>query len=185
MQSQDPCCQHSFFTRTRRNQLNSESTPSKLCGRGPPRRVFGGRSGIRREEVGRESLGNLMLSDVANGCVCVCVCVRTRARDSCATPKWISLRAGKHGSEREREGERERAKRCLAWRTGPHSRTSFVAVARGTEARARYRWLMAVLIITSGNLGRSGRWGRFRMNFSENEKNQSVGGKGSYPTRSA
>lgn len=119
--------------------------------------------------------------------VCVCVvgvCMCTRARDWCATPKWISLRAGKHGSEREREGEREREKRCLAWRIGPHSRTSFVAVARGAEARARYRWLMAVLI-TSGNLGRSGRWGQFRMNFSENEKNLYVWGEGSYPTRFA
>ena len=124
-----------------------------------------------------ESFGNLMLSDVANGCVCVVgVCMCTRGRDWCGTPKWISLRAGKHGSEREREGEREREKRCLAWRTGPHSRTSFVAVARGAEARARYRGLMAVLI-TTGNLGRSGRWGQFRMNFSENEKNQCVGGR--------
>ena len=57
--------------------------------------------------MGRESLGNLMLSDVANGCVCVCVCAR--ASDSCATPKWISLRAGKHGaSGRERGREKEK-----------------------------------------------------------------------------
>lgn len=118
-------------------------------------------------------------------CVCVVgVCMCTRAPDWCATPEWISLRAGKHGSEREREGEREREKRCLAWRIGPHSRTSFVAVARGAEARARYRWLMAVLI-TTGNVGRSGRWGQFRMNFSENEKNLYVCGEGSYPTRFA
>lgn len=40
-----------------------------------------------------------MLSDVAEVCVCVC----TRARDWCATPKWISLRAGKHGVGGERE----------------------------------------------------------------------------------
>ena len=136
--------------------------------------------GAAEESGGRkwgESFGNLMLSDVANVCVCVVgVCMCTRGRDWCGTPKWISLRAGKHGSEREREGEREREKRCLAWRTGPHSRTSFVAVARGAEARARYRGLMAVLI-TTGNLGRSGRWGQFRMNFSENEKNQCVGGR--------
>ena len=30
-------------------------------------------------------------------------------------------------------------------------------------------------------IGRAGRWGQFRMNFSENEKNQSVGGKVAIP----
>lgn len=70
--------------------------------------------GAAEESGGRkwgESFGNLMLSDVANGCVCVVgVCMCTRGRDWCGTPKWISLRAGKHGSEREREG-REKEKK--------------------------------------------------------------------------
>lgn len=81
------------------------------------------------------------------------MCVCARARDWCAPPKWISLRAGKHGRKRQGERKREAEGRCHARRIGPHSLPSFVVVAGGAEAGARFCGLMAVLIIPGNFAG--------------------------------
>lgn len=101
------------------------------------------------------------------------MCVCTRVHDLCAPPKWIPLRAGKHWRGREREW-------CLA-RTGRHSLPSFVVVAWGTEARAPCRGLTA-LLITPDSFAGSRRWDRLRMKFSKNEKQESGGEEGNYPS---
>ena len=73
--------------------------------------------GAAEESGGRkwaESFGNLMLSDVANGCVCVCVCVVCVH----AGATGVRLRSGSHlelgsmeasGRERGREKEKKDA----------------------------------------------------------------------------
>ena len=75
--------------------------------------------GAAEESGGRkwaESFGNLMLSDVANGCVCVCVCVCVVCVHAGAT--GVRLRSGSHlelgsmeasGRERGREKEKKDA----------------------------------------------------------------------------
>lgn len=90
-----------FFSRTRRNQLISESTPFERRGQGPSRRVFEGRGGIGWEEMSGEPFGYLR-SDFSKG-VCARARAHPRAPPVCASE--VDLRAGKH--RRERQGERE------------------------------------------------------------------------------
>lgn len=117
VQSQDPCCQHSFFfTRTRRNQLNQRAPLQAVGGRGCTTGESLGaaeESGGRKCGGGGETFGNLMLSDAANGCVCVCCgCVYAYTRDWCATSEELYLELGSMERAGERGGERKR-KRCL------------------------------------------------------------------------
>lgn len=61
--------------------------------------------------MGRESFGNLMLSDVANGCVCVCcgcVYVYTRARLVCDSGVDLLELGSMGASGRERGREKEK-----------------------------------------------------------------------------